>query len=156
MVLGFPLELSIFISLLKLLTCHLFNLKQPFPSFFLVKYLLIYPNIKLDPSSTEKFSQTTPNSYDLHSNTWLRILWPNWGQKLHLCYVLSIHFNEWMDFWVGGDLILVGWVGGWNYFRTKQSLRKSPLLMPDYNRMSYFSVLRTITLFQNPWYLANF
>jgi hypothetical protein len=57
---------------------------------------------------------------------------------------------------VGGDENVDGWVGGWNYFRTKQSLRKSPLLMPDYNRMSYFSVLRTITLFQNPWYLANF
>lgn len=94
----FLLELSGFISLWNFQDFSLILPGTAFPlSFSLVQRLSNQPNVKLGPSSSEN-SPRLPQIYmQPHRNTWPMILWPNWRQKLHLCYVLSINFDKRMS-----------------------------------------------------------
>lgn len=111
MVLGFPLELYVFISLWNIQLVIYWTRNNHFPSLFscaISTYTTKCQNWPLFPwEILPDYSKSKP-----HSNTWPMIPGPNWGQKLHFRYVLTIIFDEWMDWWVGGDECVNGWVGG--------------------------------------------
>lgn len=106
---SFLLELSGFISLWNFQD---FSLILPGTAFPFSCTTSIQPTkCQAWPLFLRELSQITINLYAPHRNTRPMILWPNWRQKLHLCYVLSINFDKWMSGWVGG--CMSGWIEEW-------------------------------------------